>query len=143
MTTSPPVIARTVQETHLWLKDVMEWVGGTDQQRAFLALRAVLHSLRDRIGPQSSAQLAAQLPMLLRGLFYEGWHPATPPSRERHRDEFLARVRAELPGGMDISAEDAAEGVFAALQRRIDPGENRKLQKLLPEELRQLWPLSA
>ena len=103
----------------------------------------MLHSLRDRVGSVSSAQLAAQLPMLLRGLFYEGWHPADPPSKVRHREEFLARVRSELSQGTNISAETAVEAVFSTIQRRIDPGEVHKLQKLLPEELRALWPLPA
>jgi len=135
-------ISRTVQETHLWLKDVLARIGGTDQHRAYLVLRAVLHGLRDRLGPIAAAQLAAQLPMLLRGLFYEGWHPGDKPTKLRHKEAFLARVHAQLPAGLKLDTESAVRAVLAVLQARIDAGEIDKVKKILPEELRGLFAQS-
>ena len=52
-----------------------------------------LHALRDRIGAESAVHLAAQLPMLLRGLYYEGWRMAASQTKERSRAEFFDHVR--------------------------------------------------
>lgn len=139
-TTGLEMLDRTVQETHVWLKALLEEIGGTDQHRAYIVLRATLHALRDRLEPTGAAQLAAQLPMLLRGLFYEGWRPADTPTRERHKDAFLQHVQRELPAGMKLDVEQAVRGVFAVMARKIDRGEVAKLAKTLPGALRDLWP---
>jgi len=49
-----------------------------------------LHAVRNRIGPENAAHLGAQLPMLIRGLYYEGWDPTGKPTKERHEAQFLA-----------------------------------------------------
>jgi uncharacterized protein (DUF2267 family) len=67
------VFDRTLYKTHTWLKEIMEVLGTEDRHRAYMALRAVLHALRDRLTVEEVAQLGAQLPMLIRGLYYEGW----------------------------------------------------------------------
>ena len=82
-TTGLPVFDTTVQETNLWLKAIMEALHTDDRHLAYLALRATLHALRDRLGPENAVHLAAQLPMLLRGLYYEGWRLAASQTKER------------------------------------------------------------
>lgn len=89
----------------------------------------------DRIGPDNAAHLG-QLPMLLRGLYYEGWHPSGKPTKERHAAEVLARVRELLP-----RADRAGiHAVFDLLSKKIDRGEAVKLAGILPTELRDFWP---
>lgn len=90
------VFDRTLHKTHAWLKAIMEELGTEDRHKAYLALRAVLHALRDRLTVEEVAQLAAQLPMLVRGLYYEGWDPTGKPLKERHKEAFLAHVAEEL-----------------------------------------------
>ena len=80
-TTGLAVFDTTVQETNLWLKGIMEGLHTDDRHLAYLALRATLHALRDRLGPENAVQLAAQLPMLVRGLYYEGWRLAAAPDQ--------------------------------------------------------------
>ncbi len=94
-----------------------------------------------RVGtsPQSAAQFAGQLPILSRGVFYEGWDPTDHPSKERHKADFLAHVAAELPIGMTINIEAAVRAIFAVTTERIDTGETEKIKGLMPAELRQLW----
>jgi uncharacterized protein (DUF2267 family) len=73
MTTGLDVFDTTVQETNLWLKELMERLGTYDRHRAYSTLRAVLHALRDRIGPANAVHLGASIAdadswPLLRGL---------------------------------------------------------------------------
>ncbi len=97
MATGLDTFDTTVQESNLWLKDLMERLGTYNRHHAYSTLRAVLHVLRDRIGPDNAAHLGAQLPMLIRGLYYEGWHPSGKPTKERHEGQFLARVHEDAP----------------------------------------------
>jgi uncharacterized protein (DUF2267 family) len=138
-TTGLPVFDTTVQETNLWLKAVMEGLHTDDRHAAYLALRATLHALRDRLGPDNAVHLAAQLPMLLRGLFYEGWRMAASQTKERSRAEFLDHVRRELPRGSSIDPNLAARAVFAVMWQKLDVGEVGKVMERMPSELKDLW----
>jgi uncharacterized protein (DUF2267 family) len=138
MTTGLAVFDTTVQETNLWLKGIMEGLHTDDRHLAYLALRATLHALRDRLGPEHAVQLAAQLPILVRGLYYEGWRWAA-PTRERTRADFLEHVRSELPRGSAIDPSLAARAVVAMMWQKLDLGEVGKLIDLMPPELKELW----
>lgn len=70
------VFDTTLQRTHTWLKDLMLVLGWQDRHKAYRALRATLHALRDRLTVEETAHLGAQLPMLIRGFYYEGWDPS-------------------------------------------------------------------
>ena len=138
-TTGLPVFDTTVQETNLWLKALMDRLRTGDRHLAYVALRATLHALRDRLGPENAVHLAAQLPMLLRGLYYEGWRLAASRTKERTRAEFVEHVRRELPRGVALDPELAARAVFAVMWEKLDIGEIGKVIELLPAELQELW----
>jgi uncharacterized protein (DUF2267 family) len=128
----------TIEITHTWLNDLMERLGWHDKHRAYVALRAVLHALRDRISADDASHLAAQLPMLVRGFYYEGYHPSGKPLADRRKSEFLARVAAECS---DESRNDGrvTQAVFQVLAKHITPGEVQKIRQTLPDEIRSLW----
>ncbi len=134
------VFDKTIQETNHWLALVMKELRTDDRRVAFSALRAGLHALRDRIGPVNAVHLGAQLPMLLRGAYYEGWRPESTPSRERHVAAFLEHVQANIPRSAGIGPEAVARATFAALTTHIDTGEVQKVLLQLPREMGQLWP---
>lgn len=139
VTTGLDVFDRTVQESNLWLKALMEKMPGADRHTAYLALRAVLHALRDRIGPDNAVHLGAQLPTLVRGIYYEGWHMHGTPTKERHKADFLAHVGRELKGFPALDVENSIRSVFEVMWDKIDLGEVAKLIELFPSEIRSLW----
>src|SRR5690606_11509321 len=116
------VFDKTIQTTNIWLKEIGEDLG-PDRQRCYSALRAVLFALRDRLTVEEAADLSAQLPMLIRGIFYEGFRPSTMPQRIRTRDEFLAKINEHLQYVRPIGAEEAARAVFRVLEKNIQGGE--------------------
>jgi uncharacterized protein (DUF2267 family) len=131
------VLDHTVQETNIWLKAVAEQLQ-LDRHDAYIALRAVLHALRDRLPPEVAVHLGAQLPMLVRGFYYEGWHMAGKPTKDRSVQDFSEHVLRELPPQFPMDALTASRGVFEALWEKLDPGEFAKLMDHLPVSLKTL-----
>jgi uncharacterized protein (DUF2267 family) len=129
-----------LQTTNIWLNEIQEQLGWQDSYRAYHALRAVLHALRDRLPVDQAAALAAQLPMLVRGFYYEGWHPHGKPRKERHKEEFLAHITAAFRDDPAVDGEQVARAVFCVLSRHVTPGEIDNLKQSLPAELHALWP---
>ena len=133
-------IERTVHTTNAWLDELSEELGLDDRQQAYHVLRAVLHALRDRLTVAEAFDLGAQLPLLVRGLYYEGWNPAGKPLRERKREDFLAHVSAALRESPGIYPEGVAWGIFKVLERHVSAGEIGDVKSILPAEIRALWP---
>ncbi len=140
MSTGLDTFDTTVQETNLWLKGVMERLDTADRHQAYSNLRAVLHALRDRIGAESAAHLGAQLPMLLRGLYYEGWDPTNKPTKERHEEKFFAHVARELPRAQEGEVEQGVLAVLDVLSKHVDQGAAVKIAAMFPQDLRKFWP---
>ena len=138
-TTGLEVFDQTLQKTNIWLKDIMGQVG-PDRQRAYHALRAVLHTLRDRLTVEEAAHLSAQLPLLIRGIYFEGWHPAHKPTRERAREDFLEQVAERLRGIEPMNPETVTRVVLEVLERHVDPAEAAHVKHMLPKAIRELWP---
>jgi uncharacterized protein (DUF2267 family) len=133
------VFERTLETTHAWLSTLSE-ILACDQHVAYKAFRATLHALRDRLTVEEAAHLSAQLPMLVRGFYYEGYTPTGKPVKERHRGQFLARIGEELNDDDEIDAEQAARAVFQLLDMKVTAGEIEDVEHTLPTEIRELWP---
>src|SRR5262245_66211326 len=86
----------TVQATYEWLRDISALLGDENRRHAYLALRGTLHALRDFLPTDEAAHLAAQLPMLVRGIYFEGWDPSTTPEPDRSAESFVRRIEAPL-----------------------------------------------
>src|SRR5438046_2441692 len=127
------VLDKSLQTTNIWLKEIMEAVG-PDRHVAWRVLGAVLHALRDRLAVEQVAHLGAELPIVIRGLYYDQWHPAGKPEKERRADEFVARVADELRDTRPVDPEDAARVVFQVLSRHITMGQVEKIRQSLPED---------
>ena len=134
------VFDSTLQKTHIWLNELQELAHLPDQRTAFKVLRAVLHALRDRLPVDVTAHLGAQLPVMIRGFFYEGWRPAGKPDRIRTQEEFLGEIHAEIVSPENLDPLRVTHCVLELLNRHLSPGEPAKLRQILPKEIQALWP---
>jgi len=139
MATTIDSIDRTLHKTNEWISGVTEALHEEDRKAAYSALRSVLHALRDRLPLLSAAGLAAQLPMLVRGIYYDGWQPERTPIHARSLEEFLALVERDLPPGGRLDPEQAARAVFHVMDQHLDPNETEKIIRLLPRSIQELW----
>ena len=134
------VFDKTLQTTHIWLDELMKVVG-PDRQVAWHVMGVVIRVLRDRIPLGLASHLGSQLPLLVRGLYYDQWEPEKPPLKIRDTEEFLLTISEGFGNIRPVDAKEATRAVFNVLSSQIDPGQARKVQEALPEEIRrQLWP---
>ena len=132
----PSIIERSVEKAHIWLDELAGQLGTDDHRQAYRVLRAYLHALRDRLTVDEAAQLAAQLPDLIRGIYYEGWNPSATPVRYRSFAEFLDRVAADAQLGGETAASFAVGAAAGVLRRHVSTGEIDDIRAQLPEDLR-------
>jgi uncharacterized protein (DUF2267 family) len=128
------IFDRMTQQAFRWVKDMMTELGTDDPDKALHALRAGLQAMRDRLSVDEAAQLSAQLPAVLRGIYFEGWEPAGKPLRIRHRADFLALVRQRY-GRDDAAADDILLATMRVMERHISIGEISDVMLSLPKEL--------
>lgn len=133
-------VERTVRATHSWLKELADEGHFTDQQQAYSASRAVLHALRDRLTADEAVHLGAELPRLVRGLYFEGWKPSAVPNKDRTRQSLFDSVSEALRTNAQIAPEHAARAVLDLLNKKISAGELSDVKQSLPQEIRDLWP---
>jgi uncharacterized protein (DUF2267 family) len=132
-------IDHTVQLTHRWINELNDQLAWNNKARAYRLLRTVLQAVRDWLPVNEASQLAAQLPTLLRGVYYEHWRPATTPVKDRGKSAFLARVDAEFRNDTIADTEETVSTVFAFLASKIDVGEIDDVRNVMPADLRRLW----
>lgn len=131
----------TIQKTNIWLNDIMKELDWQERpEKAYHALRTVLHALRDRLTIEEAVQLGAQLPMLVRGFYYEGWTLTGKPRKERHKEDFLNHIKEAFKEDYTVRAESIARAVFKTLARHTSPGEIEDVKNILPKPLHELWP---
>ena len=135
-----PALATTVQKTKQWIRELMEEMQWNDAPKAFHGLRAVLHALRDRLTIHETADLAAQLPMLLRGVYYEGWQPDHVPVKDRSIEDFLAHIFKAFPNDQSVDPERLTQAVLKVVTAHVSEGEMDDIRSIVPKRLRELFP---
>jgi uncharacterized protein (DUF2267 family) len=129
-----PVLA-----TEEWIGDLMRRLGWHDRERVYLALLAVLHALRDSLPRDEAVYIGAQLPALLRGLYYEGWHPGGRVA-VKSRSAFLDRIHDGVHRDPAVDPDQVARAVLALLAARMPPAELEDAKAATPKPLHNLWP---
>lgn len=127
-----------------WLNEIcrdLEWAGR--KPRAYMLLRATLHTLRDFLPLDEAVDLSAQLPVLVRGIYFEGWDPSKQVPRPRNEAEFLDRVGAHFSKEPLVDPERAVCAVFALLRRKTSAGEIENVAHAMHKSLREMWEMSS
>ena len=140
MTTTTHIrgLDHSVELTNIWLAELAAELGSDSRPEAYRVLRAFLHTLRDRLTVQEAAELSAQLPMVIRGAFFQDWRPHQTPARYRNRDEFLGRFAREAGIEGESAVAFAAEAALRTFRRHVSDGEVTDVMSVLPEDVREL-----
>ena len=138
-TTILPVFDKSLQTTAVWL-DEIETDIGPDRAFAWRTLSVVLQQLRDHLPLELSAHFGAQLPLIVRGAFYEGFDPTGRPVTSDSAEDLLKAVTDELSKGRGVNPRDAVISVFGVLNRHISRGQIDKITRSLPRDIRAMWP---
>ena len=134
----------STQKTRQWVLDLAGELGRPgDQQYAFRVLRGFLHTLRDRLPVEETAHLAAQLPELLRGVYFEGWRPSSTPQPYHDLDTFLARVASHGMLAGETEAAYGAEAAVLVLAQHVGVHEVAKIRQVLPRDIADFLEPSA
>lgn len=135
------VFDASLQKTQVWLNDLMSELDWQDKpQKAALALRTALHALRDRLTVEEAVHLGAQLPILIRGVYYEGWKLTGKPVKERHKSEFLDHIAKAFRDDDTVDPERVMRAFLKVVAQHISEGETENVKNLLPKTLQELWP---
>jgi uncharacterized protein (DUF2267 family) len=132
------IIDRSVEKAHVWINDMAGELGTDDGRQAFRVLRAFLHAVRDHLSVDEAAQLSAQLPIFVRGVFYESWDPSRTPDHARGLDSFLTKVAGEAGLAGETEASFAAAAASRVLCQHVSPGEADSVLRALPQHIREL-----
>lgn len=137
--TSIATFTQAAQQAQQWvneLADDLDW----SVPRAWRLLRTVLQALRDWLPQQEMVDLSAQLPILVRGVYFEGWKPLETPVWNRGKDEFVARVQAAFRDEPLNDPDRAVAAVFRLLDSHVSQGEIEDVRNSMKKALRSLWP---
>jgi uncharacterized protein (DUF2267 family) len=134
------VFDKTIKTTNIWLDEIMAEIG-PDRQVAWHVLGAVLRTLRDRVPLELAAHFASQLPLLVRGLYYDQWRVLHEPLKLRTQDEFISHVQEGLHDTRPVNARNAAIAVFNVVSRHVPRGQCEKMRNSLPADIQVLWKL--
>lgn len=136
-------IDHTVQLTHVWINDLDARLGWNNKHRSYRLLRTVLQAIRDWLPINEAVGLGAQLPALLRGVYYEHWRPTTTPVKHRTKADFIARIADAFANDPILSTSEAVTAVFELLSYKIAAGEIEDVRHELPADIRALWTLPS
>ncbi len=120
--TSVPGFIHAAEQAQQWVNELasdLNW----NERRALKLLRSALHALRDWLPPAEAADLSAQLPTLVRGIYFEGWLPAEAPAAERNKSDFVERIERDFSDDLLHDPDLAIAAVFRLLDRHISKGE--------------------
>lgn len=132
-------LANAVPDTEDWIADFRQRLGWHDEHRVYLALIAALHALRDALPRDEAIHLGAYLPSLLRGLYYEGWHPSGRMPL-KSRELLLERIHDGVHRAPGIDPDHVVRTMFALLVARMPAAEIEDVRAATPRSLHPFWP---
>lgn len=140
MNTTISSFTQAANQAQQWVNELSGELGWSER-RAHRLLRSVLHTLRDWLTEAEMADLSAQLPTLVRGIYFEGWKPLDAPARARRKVDFIERIQRDMSNDPLDDPDRAIAAVFQLLDRHLDEGEIEQARNSMKEALRKLWPV--
>jgi uncharacterized protein (DUF2267 family) len=134
-------IESTTQKTHEWIARIAE-TKHMEKREAWKALRAVLQTVRDCLTMDAAVHFGAQLPMLIRGLYYEGWEPSRMPIKLTLR-EFLEAIQEKIVAERVFDPVDVTRDVLNIIGIYVGGGEMEKVKQSFPRDMQNLFPALA
>ena len=128
-----------VVEADAWVDDLAQRLSWHDRGKAYAALIGALHGLRDALPRDEVVYLGAQLPPILRGLYYEGWHFGAHRAAQS-LEALCARIHEAVDHDPGIDPEAVARAVLALLAVRLPASEIEDVIAATPKALHALWP---
>ena len=123
-----------LRSSEIWVHD-LAGQAAWDNNHAYHVLLATLKTIRDRLPHEEAAHLASQMPLIIRGAYWEGWRPAHTPEKYHSSEEFLGRVSKLVPELGLRSAATAVEQVMRFLDTHLSSGEVRHVLSEMPGEI--------
>lgn len=133
------IIENAVTDANAWINEVDSRTDWDNKLRSYRLLRQVLHVIRDHLIVDEAAQLGAQLPTLIRGIYYEGWNPSATPVIERKAAGFIDRVQEAFETDPLGDAENAIWAVIDVLDAHISDGEMNDVKSTFTKKIRALF----
>ena len=140
-TTGLEIFDKSLQATNIWLDEIIAQIG-PDRAVAWKVLSIVLHKLRDRLPVDLAAHLGAQLPLIVRGVYYDQFEPSKLPADWNSAEEFIEEVAEWLSDTRPVDPKEAIAAVFTVLDRHLSEGQVAKVRQALPKSIRGLWSAS-
>lgn len=135
------VIDHAAQTTHEWASELAGRLDWTSKRSALRLLRVTMHEIRDHLQVDELAQFSAQLPLLIRGMLFEGWVPKRTPSKDRNADAFVKSIEEQLGKTEEYRGPEDISYVFLMLNAHLSEGEIEDVRANLPEAIRAYWPM--
>lgn len=133
------VFDTTIEKTNQILKEIeieMGWEGRRNQ--SYLALRTILHALRDRLPLEEAVHFSAQLPLILKGTFFDGWNIMEVPVK-MNKEEFIRYIGERFRFDVEGDIEGLIKRVGLILFSHVDEPEANKILSEFPADIASLF----
>jgi len=139
-------INKYTAEANRFMNEVAAELGDpAELEAAGRVVVAIFHTLRDKLSTEESFHLVSQLPMILKGVYVDGWDP----SKQFHRTETLQDFVNELRShdsnaaardfGDDEQAVRNFQAVIRVMSHYVSDGEMRHIKQQLPRPVAALF----
>jgi uncharacterized protein (DUF2267 family) len=139
---TPTAFNKYADQGNLFLNQLSDELNMAENKpRTLRILKAVFHAIRNRISAEESTHFIAQLPMVLKALYVDGWKIGQKTTHRSTHQDFIEDVY-QLSGGAEgaFKRKDEVEryvrAVLDSLSHYISEGEMADIAAMLPPQLR-------
>lgn len=98
-----------------------------------------MHVLRDRLPIEEAVKLAAQLPLPIKGTYFDGWTPKDKPERY-DKEEFARRVHRQFGFDSNVNPSEVIRAVLRVMYSHMGEGELRNVRSNMPKDIQEWFP---